>query len=608
MPEDAASRLEALRWACYHVRMELKMDEKRKAGAWTLVCVLALAVLLSLLIWRVPRGYDWTDESYYSAIAYRLLNGDRLLVDTWEVHQFSAVLAAPVLGAYLLANHGSADGCMLFLRYFYVSFQLLVSVYAFFVFKKKSGHLAAFFGAAMLLGFSHYAINSYFYDSMALLFSVLSALLVFDYSERKRGGWMSALSGAAYAASIMAFPHFVLSLPVYIGYWWIRIKRSRPDKREVHGALWFFGGAAAVACLLIGLILSKASLSEVAGGVSGMLSDPDHPSIGIVHVLGSYLNALRVLYGPVSYGAVSLLALGVWSAYAKRPSLKRNLRMIGTIAAILLMFGVSLRAYTYDWAGYHRINLLAAGLAMIAPGLYFLSGRKADRAIFLYCLGCALSIATQVGSNTRILAASGMLLPASVATVIYLFDQKETLFRFRYDKGLVTSGGRHVTHALYTAAAIACAVFVAALFTLRVTAVYRDEPVAELDTKMESGAAKGIYTTLASAERHDRLVADIRSSAPDEGSILIVSLFPEGYMLTGLSVATPSAYTMRMDSAWLAIYYEKNPQRRPDVVFVLDPDMDFNNRSMEGSELFENDPDYTETTLPSGTAYRLQTD
>ena len=583
--------------------MEVETNKNKRAGAWTLVCVLALAVLLMLLIWRVPFGYDWTDEEYYSAIAYRLLQGDRLLVDTWEVHQFSAVLAAPVLWVYLTLNGGSTDGCILFMRYFYVGFQFLVSMYAFFVFRKRSGNLAAFFAAAMLLGYTHFAINSYYYDSMVLLFSVLSVLLVFGFFEREHGGyWKAALGGAAYVAAVMAFPHFILSLPVYIGYWWIRIKKAASGRRTVYGALWFLGGCAAVALFMAGLIFAKASFAEVSGGIFGMLSDPDHQAIGVVRVLSSYLNAIRVLYGPVSYGAAGLLAIGIWSSYTKKTLLKQALRLAGAIVVILLMLGVTLRAFTHDWPGYYRINLLATGLAMLAPGLYFLSGRKADRVVFLYFFGCALSIATQIGSNTRILAASGMLLPASVATVLYLFDQKEALFGFDFAKRPLRRKAGSV-RAFQTAAAVACLLFLTALFTLRATAVYRDEPVARLNATIATGAAKGIYTTQESADRHALLVQDICENVPEEGTILFTSLFPEGYMLTRLSAATPSAYTMHMDSAWLSIYYQTNPQRRPSVVFALDPGMDYNALSMQGSELYDNDPGYQKTILSSGTVY-----
>ncbi len=582
------------------------MNKNKRVGAWTLICVLALAILLLLLIWRVPFGYDWTDEEYYSAIIYRLLSGDRLLVDTWEVHQFSAVLAAPVLGAYLALNGGSTDGCILFMRYFYVSLQFLISVYAFFTLRKQSGNLAALIAAAMLLGYTHFAINSFYYDSMALLFSVLSVLLIFDYFGRSsKGGWLAAVSGATYAASVMAFPHFILSLPVYIGYWWVRIKKGNLRKQSIHGALCFLGGGVVVAGAVATLVFAKASLADIASGVSGMLSDPDHQSISVIRVLGSYLNAIRVIYGPVSYGAAGLLMLGVWFSYIKRQRVKQGLRWIGAIAVILLLLGVTLHTYTYDMDGYHRINLLAAGLALLAPGLYFLSGKEPDRVVFLYFAGCALSISTQIGSNTRILAASGMLLPASVATVLYLFDHKETLFHFELTKKQAQILKNGSVRTFQTVAVIGCAMFVAALFIFRLTSVYRDATIANLDTMIETGAAKGIYTTQQSANTHDQLVSDIRASAPEEGSILIVDLFPEGYMLTNLAAATPSVYRMHMDSEWLEMYYEENPKRRPSVVFTLNQDMGFIGDTMSGSELYKDNLDYKETIFSSGTAYTL---
>ena len=127
--------------------MEQLIAQNRKAGRRTLACVLLLTLFFLLLLWRAPFGYDWTDEQYYSVVGYRILQGDRPLMDTWEVHQFSGILVAPVLGLYRLLNGDSMDGAVLYLRYFYVSFQFAVSLLVFGSLRRKSGNIPALLAA-----------------------------------------------------------------------------------------------------------------------------------------------------------------------------------------------------------------------------------------------------------------------------------------------------------------------------------------------------------------------------------------------------------------------------------------------------------------------------
>jgi len=138
---------------------------------------------------------------------------------------------------------------------------------------------------------------------------------------------------------------------------------------------------------------------------------------------------------------------------------------------------------------------------------------------------------------------------------------------------------------------------------LRLTAVHRDEPVPELTATIQSGAAKGIRTTPKSAELHDRLIQNIRESAPSSGAILITYLFPEGYLVTGLRAATPSAFNMSMDSSWLAQYYAQHPERVPTLVFALDPAMPYNEPGQTGIEIYSENPSYEQRHYDTGAAF-----
>ena len=157
--------------------------------------ILLLAGLYIGLLIRLPYGFDWTDESYQVEVVRRLVQGDRMLVDNWEVHQFSALLGVPFMRIYLLLSGGSLDGSLLFFRYVAVTVQFLASVYCFRVLERRYGALPAFLSAAMLLGFSHYAMNSFFYNPISLLATVLSWCCLVDSDDRGGKRWLWILSG-----------------------------------------------------------------------------------------------------------------------------------------------------------------------------------------------------------------------------------------------------------------------------------------------------------------------------------------------------------------------------------------------------------------------------
>ncbi len=592
--------------------MEQQIAHNRKADRNTLVCVFLLALVFILLLWRAPFGYDWTDEEYYSVVGYRMLQGDRPLVDTWEVHQFSGMLAAPALGAYRLANGGSMDGSVLFLRYFYVSVQFLSSLFAYFTLKKRSGHIPALIAAVMMLAYTHYSINSYFYDSMPYLFVILSALMLFRWQDlppdAKAGkAAFAALSGVCAALAVIAFPYALLAFLVYFVYWIYSARKNRAQSGDRFGALWFFAGAALTAGALAAFILSRTTLAQAADGVKHMLSDPDHLVADLPHVLAQYFNSIRVIYAPYSYGAALLVVTGLVYRMSKQPRVRQALRLVGAALALVIMAGVTIHMLTYKIEAFYRINLFAAGFALTAPGLWLLADRSRNRAVVLFAAGCALSLATQIGSNTRILASSGMLLPASMAAALYLLDNRRALFSM--DGGLLPRleprSAKRIERMLAACAFAFAAVFALSLCTLRLTAVHRDEPVANLTAAIDSGAAKGIRTTPESAARHHAMVEEIRTNATESGAVLFTYLFPEGYLLTDLKAATPSAFNMAMDSQWLAAYYESRPDRVPAVVFALDPNLPYNDASMSGADAFANDYGLQTKRLTYMTVYRI---
>jgi len=585
--------------------MGLETNKNKRAGAWTLVCVLALAVLLLLLIWRVPFGYDWTDESDYLALPYRLLTFDRPLVDTWEVHQLSAMISVPLVWLYLLISQGSTDGILLFFRYSFILIQFGVSVYAFFVLRKKYGDLPAVLAAGLFLSYTHYAINSLYYNTYALLFLTLSVLLVFDARGPQRGRLLrSAFSGLFFALSVQAQPYVLLAGFVWAGFW-LSEKRDRRIKKEL---LCWLGGIAAVVAAFILSVLLRSDIAQIPANVKGMLSDPAYPKISYFVQIGKYLNSIRVIYQPVSYLAAAFLLFGIVAPRIRDGKKRRTYRLAGIALACALMVAAVKCAWSYEWEDVLRINMMAMSLALAAPGLFFLNGHKMDEAAYLFLFGCALSVATQYGSNTRIYASSGMLVLSSMAAVVMLFDSLKTIDSRQAAVDGSESGKRNRGAVLFRiAAACVCAFAVTGLMRLRLTTTYRDDSISNLSTRITAGPAKGLITSAEEAEKYECLISDIRENAPETGTILVSNLFPDGYMLTDLTPAAPGEFNMSV--AFLTSYYEQHPERWPDYIFAIDASFGkANAKSTEISQFLTQEKSYRANQLESGTAYTLTGD
>ncbi len=90
------------------------------------VFFMLLGLTAVFFCWRCRYGFAEADEAFYPTIAYRLTQGDRLLVDEWHMSQLSSVLLyLPVLLFTRLT--GGTAGIYLALRYLYVAVQCLVA-------------------------------------------------------------------------------------------------------------------------------------------------------------------------------------------------------------------------------------------------------------------------------------------------------------------------------------------------------------------------------------------------------------------------------------------------------------------------------------------------
>ena len=153
------------------------------------VFFMLLGLTAVFFCWRCRYGFAEADEAFYPTIAYRLTQGDRLLVDEWHMSQLSSVLLyLPVLLFTRLT--GGTAGIYLALRYLYVAVQCLVAATVYLRLRRYHS-LGAAAGALALAVYAPYGINALSYNSLGILLMAMTGALLVPAEEESRAAYIS---------------------------------------------------------------------------------------------------------------------------------------------------------------------------------------------------------------------------------------------------------------------------------------------------------------------------------------------------------------------------------------------------------------------------------
>ena len=125
---------------------------------------------------------------------------------------------------------------------------------------------------------------------------------------------------------------------------------------------------------------------------------------------------------------------------------------------------------------------------------------------------------------------------------------------------------------LYRTIIIAITLTVLQTAFLRISSVYRDAPLKELNTQITSGPAKYLYTTSEHAEQYYTLQNDIAAYVREDDIIFYSKNCSWGYLCTENEYGAPSSWRMGMDNPRLEEYFTLKPEKIPTCIFILKPE------------------------------------
>lgn len=528
------------------------------------IFIVLLIVSSIFLIWKCRFGFGNIDECFYLTVPYRLLQGDVLLQDEWHLSQMAGILTVPFVGAYL-GLHGSSEGLLLAMRYITTGVWCLVAVYLY-IRLRQFHPLSAILASISYLLFIPFGLPALSYNSMGIMFVVLATVTVLTAQTKPH--MQQFLAGLCYAAAVLCCPYMLLIFLLYLGVvavrWGVRrILKCGPDHSvwNVPCALYISAGAAAAAICFVAFLLSRGTIRGILQSLSPMLNDPEHPPVDwilktkgfVVFILRSNPLAQKLYYAMAAIAIIYLL-----------DAKQKHHRGIYTS---LITAGILVLMYSYCHFN-NYINQIMWSVNIFAIFIFLFTNSTTIRSIFytVWIPGILYAYCVYMGSNQEFNAISSAGSAASVGSmamiVLYFLELLQD----------TTIPLRKLSLALICAALV---FQFAAQVQYRYSSVFWDSDMKSMTTCITEGIEKGLYTTPENVQSYYQDLATIRA---------LEEYQPDKF----LHLARKTWYYLHMDaemtpySAWLSgvtdntldrleIYYQINPDKRPDLVYV-DPE------------------------------------
>lgn len=535
----------------------------------------AIALVAASFFVRAFYGFDWSDECYNLALPYRFALGSRAFIDSWDADQTYALLLAPVLWLYRLVV-GNMDGILLFMRLLFVLVQTAVSLLVYRVMLKLCGsRTVALVAAAICLSFAPYSISSFSYYTLSCLLMIVAAMLVISLyltESTARITVLSTLAGVTYACACVAFPCCIAVLPSFILLLCAvrpRVKKQEGSQKTLRALAFFLSGFLFIGILVCGYLFVTVGLDEISKNISYLFYDPDHKPVMIVdkifHFIRDYYNLMAVALMQLFFLAILFLFkyvkldVGVKYIFAFLIRVCMPLCIVANII-IILIEPVSSSPFIV------KINQIqvCAGLWPLVLFANKPSRKNAIVMLSLYVPANLMCLAFYLSNSKGINEAPCTLILAVLSICPMLYEYYVPLIQM-----LKKKPKKNMAYLLQAGLIILAVFVIGSSSILRVETVYRDSSLSKLTVQMQSGPAKGIYTTPTAAANYEGIVADISASVPKNSTVLFTGLLPFGYLCTDQPPAAPSLWRTQFDSDRLASYYRKYPTNRPTFIYIV---------------------------------------
>ena len=562
--------------------------EESKLNLFAFFVFVACSVFL---FWKAKYGYIFNDEPFMVTLGHRLIKGDKLFVNEYNLAQMIGLLQAPFVWIFTAVTK-STNGLILFIRYMYVVWWILTSIILYLRLKQ--------YGWISLVAVLYYALFTPL-DEMSLTYNAmaLSCIMLFSTYFLVDGNRLKDyLTGLVLSLSVIAYPYMVL---LYIIWAFSVVIINTVFKKRVLNPYRIFDIKKFLrissVCGLCAVVLLIFIFSAGSGSVISSLkiilssrasSDISKSFIGLLYLVLSLERYLRLLFvAAVLILVVSLLDRNRYKRkllYFSVQSLIWSCSIAIIIIKQFLNFNVVMLPVSF-------LGIQALVLTKKRNWLLFLS---------LGLTGIIYSYIAFISSDTGLKAISTGSVPLGIAAWILIYD-------FYKESEIKTKTFKPIPIILL------CGIIFVQLFgqmVLKIQRNYWDEKTENLNSVISVGAANGIITTYNNKTNYENVYDDIekiKQAASGEKNLnfLSLSLFPSIYLDLDYNYATYSSWTYFQNSKnferlneRLKRYYSSCPNKVPDCIYILNDDLEF----LELLD-FTDFSEYTKHNLKSGVLF-----
>ncbi len=549
------------------------------------VCDAAAAVLLALfaaVFFSAARyGVQNADESAYYTFCHRLLFGDAPIVNEWSMTQLSFVFQYLPFRIFY-AMTGGTEGCILFLRYFFVVLKLLFFAGIYLLLRQY--RVWALTAATVFTGFLPSGLMTLSYYNIAPAAVLIAGMLLFTRGEP--GKLRCGAAGFAFACAVICAPlcaavWLLYSLAVLIA---VFRKKRKESGGLLSGRAWLAvtAGVALCAVIYLAVLFISGGIKQVFEAIPELLRDKTFASetpglAGRLHP--EKFRRLYYLFGPLSLilNALYLIAAPIVKKYL--PGMRSFFLPVGFV--IYLFTLVRFHVYS-SWIG-GMGEIIYLPLLLCLPGLacLLLTEKKDRRLAAFFLFGLLSSVCMDLPSN---ISFGGGMVAACVPAMLLTGNlARELRGGAAADEHAQEQKKKNAGGSLSRVLPAVCAA--AFLLTLAGTEGYcayltRSHPTLEyfnfhetadsMTATVSRGPLKGLRTMPLIQKLCENAMDDldlIRSNS--DGPFYTADFCPWFYLYADLPYGTYSTSYVKEDSRdRLMRYWEKFPEAVPEYVYI----------------------------------------
>ena len=611
---------------------KLKNGYKPKLQIPDIVAFFAVLIAIGMHLWRITKGADITDESFYSTISYSILKGNAYLKDTWEQCSTFTIIPTVFLAVYSKIT-GGIDGIILFMRmmYFVVNCLVAATLYSFLRQYLRYGTAAII--AVTYLIYSPFQIYTFSYNNLSDMFLVLTISLLGLASAKVNGRYYVA-AGVATAFMALSYPPMLFFACAMVVWLFLNNRRER-------GAFFSYAAGGMVTAAVIVIILCiTIGPKGITTGLKGILEDPIYNGSDI-NVLTKFKDAVLVYLKPILdksviliAGLVVLVIAGLISIVA--PSMRMAgkldhpdrmktgipkaefIRLVPVIWPILVFIAFFPPADRLTYVN----GLFAFFVSFPAPFMPVFTKKYKEQMADLVRWGwvpsfisyLVISISSFGGAIQAVHALIGaeIVFLAEVALLIretfeIIIDSKRPIEDSVYTKSRLKAAVPEEAKAMFGSVdeeeeevaptvsyeqreeaftlaeskfiniCIAVTVVFLALnlfckFYVNCSVLYRDDKITTLTSKIEKGPYKGLYTSKEKKEYLDWAVKNIGGLSEKDKTCLVLYHSNFAYLMLDMKPCTPTTwglYPSKDNQGAYFKYFSQGVKYVPDYIYVV---------------------------------------